>query len=127
MADIAGYSGPFGGANPQKGDLYLESATFDLAEDEIVGQNILDELEELFEMTPADDLDYPELYSMQQSAYLGEEGSRSDGLRRIRDTRRMLALIPGIDVENSRVQLDAKNSIVLDLRLSDGRKLSRTI
>ncbi|PKL32423.1 MAG: hypothetical protein CVV45_12785 [Spirochaetae bacterium HGW-Spirochaetae-10] len=121
MADLAANRG----VDAIQGDFYLEKNGFDLAEDSQRGQNILDELIELFDMVPADDIDFPLLYSNQMRGQNSDE--RSSGLDRVRDAQRMIALIPGIDADASRVFIDRSDRIVLDLRLTDGTTLNRAM
>lgn len=121
MADLAANKS----ADGIQGDFYLEKNGFDLAEDSQRGQNILDELIELFDMVPADDIDFPLLYSNQLRGQNSDE--RSSGLDRVRDAQRMIALIPGIDADASRVFIDRSDRIVLDLRLTDGTTLNRAM
>lgn len=111
MPDIARVKDPNIGI---AGDMYLEMASFDLAVESLEDQCAYDELIELFDMTPADDLDYPELFSDQRAS--DHSDTNEEKRKRVKNAAALLNKIPGIDPENSKVSLDNNGQIIIDLK-----------
>lgn len=103
------------------GDLVLDSANDDLMTDSNSIRIVLSEIREMFEMTVADDLDYPEIYSRQRAAANSTEYSDQAG--RIRDAERILRFHPAIDLQSIEVSLNFENRILVNFRLRTGEVL----
>jgi hypothetical protein len=101
-----------------KGDLKLDAAD-DLAVQSDDLRIILAEIKEHFEMRPADDLDYPELYSRQRRMQGSDDPS--DRLARIMDAERMLAQHPAIVPDSIGVDLDASDALTVSFRTKSGQ------
>lgn len=101
-----------------KGDLKLD-ASDDLAVQSDDLRIILAEIKEHFEMRPADDLDFPELYSRQRRMQGSDDPA--DGLARIMDAERMLAQHPAILPDSIAVELDATDALTASFRTKSGQ------
>ncbi|EKT88113.1 LIC10183 family protein [Leptospira santarosai] len=100
------------------GDLVLDSANNDLQIDSIPVRIVLSEVREMFEMTVADDLDYPEIYSRQRAAMNSTEFM--DQAARIRDAERILNSHPMIDTDSIDVGLNSENGLIVSFKLKTG-------
>ncbi|AVQ10748.1 Uncharacterized protein XB16_0401 [Leptospira santarosai] len=100
------------------GDLVLDSANDDLQTDTNSIRIVLSEIREMFEMTVADDLDYPEIYSRQRAAMNSTEFT--DQAARIRDAERILNLHPMIDTDSIDVSLNSENGLEVSFKLKTG-------
>jgi len=100
------------------GDLELAPATYDLATESDDLQNIIDELNELFGMQPADDIDFPEMFC-DQAQYLNSD-IQQDKTAMIKDARKLIGKIDGIDAENSSVSLDSENRLSINIKTKTG-------
>ncbi|EKN89883.1 hypothetical protein LEP1GSC034_0994 [Leptospira interrogans str. 2003000735] len=100
------------------GDLVLDYSNDDLQTDSNSVRIVLSEIREMFEMTVADDLDYPEIYSRQRAAQNSTEFI--DQAARVRDAERILNLHPMIDTNSIDVGLNSENGIVVSFHLKTG-------
>ncbi|MBE8363434.1 LIC10183 family protein [Leptospira borgpetersenii] len=100
------------------GDLILDYSNDDIQTDSNSVRIILSEIREMFEMTVADDLDYPEIYSRQRLAMNSTEFM--DQAARIRDAERILNLHPMIDSSSIDVGLNSENGLVVSFKLKTG-------
>ncbi|MBM9499370.1 hypothetical protein JWG44_03805 [Leptospira sp. 201903071] len=107
------------------GDLFLDSSNDDLMNDSNAIRIVLSEIREMFEMTVADDIDYPEIYSRQRSA--GNSTEYSDQAGRIRDAERILKFHPAIDYGSIDVSLSFENRILVTFRLKTGEFLKGVV
>lgn len=106
--------------NPAKGlvgDMLLDAGD-DLAEFEREADIVLAEIREHFEMRPADDIDYPELYSRQRRLMNSHEDS--DSLERLRDAERILAQHPAIRDSSISVSLETDKSLTISFQTLSG-------
>ncbi|AYV56129.1 LIC10183 family protein [Leptospira kmetyi] len=111
----------FGNDPIRFGDLTLDASDDDLLSDANSVRIVLSEVREMFEMTVADDIDYPEIYSRQRVALNSTE--YGDQAARIRDAERILKIHPAIDSKSIDVALDMENRIVVDFRLKTGESV----
>ena len=93
------------------GDLVLDPAD-DLALSLEGGRGlVLDQVAEQMEMRPADDIDFPELYSRQRRGESAHDGLGD--MDRIRDAERILRQHPAVVSENAGAAMDNKGNLVL--------------
>ncbi|EMO64239.1 hypothetical protein LEP1GSC133_0814 [Leptospira borgpetersenii serovar Pomona str. 200901868] len=100
------------------GDLVLDPSNDDLQIDSMSVRIVLSEVREMFEMTVADDLDYPEIYSRQRAAQNSNDSMAQAA--RIRDAERILNLHPMIDTNSIDVGLNSDNRLVVSFKLKSG-------
>ncbi|AOP32572.1 hypothetical protein A0128_00975 [Leptospira tipperaryensis] len=103
------------------GDLTLDSSNDDLMVDSSSIRLVLSEIREMFEMTIADDIDYPEIYSRQRAAANSTE--YADQAARIRDAEKFLKFHPAIDARSIDVSLNSENRILVSFFLKTGESL----
>jgi len=101
-----------------KGDLKLDAAD-DLAIQSDDLRIILAEIKEHFEMRPADDLDYPEIYSRQRRMQGSDDPA--DGLARIMDAERMLSQHPAILGDSIAVDIEDNDTLSVSFRTKSGQ------
>ncbi|WP_017852033.1 LIC10183 family protein [Leptospira interrogans serovar Szwajizak] len=100
------------------GDLILDYSNDDIQTDSNSVRIVLSEIRDMFEMTVADDLDYPEIYSRQRAAQNSTEFM--DQAARVRDAERILNLHPIIDTNSIDVGLNSENGLVVSFKLKTG-------
>lgn len=93
------------------GDLVLRDSDADLDIEEDESKAIEAESIAIFDMTPADDIDSPLLFSKQRQAMGGEK--ESSILQRVKDAKRILRLIPGIDPDSIQITVDNNDVLVV--------------
>lgn len=99
-------------------DIKFETKTEDFAfiDDEIT--EVLEQIIEAFDMTPADDIDYPEVFSRQREFLNSDDPI--DQSRRIADATRILRNFPEIDPNSIDISIDEKNKLKLKFNLKTG-------
>ncbi|MBE7439132.1 MAG: hypothetical protein HS115_11795 [Spirochaetales bacterium] len=101
-----------------KGDFKLDAAD-DLA---VVSDDlriVLAEIREHMEMRPADDVDYPELYSRQRRMQGSDDDA--DALARIMDAERILSQHPAIQPDSVSVQYSDAGGLEMSFRTKSGQ------
>lgn len=78
---------------------------------------LLEQIIEAFDMTPADDIDYPEIYSRQRE-FLNTEDA-VDQTRRIADATRILRNFPEIDQNSIDITIDEKNKLAIKYKVKN--------
>lgn len=104
------------------GDLTFDSATDDLLVETSSVAVVVSEVREMFEMTVADDIDYPEIFSRQRATMNSSEFS--DQAARIRDAERILNLHPAIYGKSVDVKLSESGKLIVSFSLKTGEKLT---
>jgi hypothetical protein len=90
------------------GDLMHDPATDDISTDDDELSVVSAALYELFDMTPADDLSHPEIWSNQRAAY-ESEGTIAETERKL-DALRLLKSIPEINPDS--IYITIENAIM---------------
>ncbi|EIE02833.1 LIC10183 family protein [Leptospira licerasiae] len=103
------------------GDLLLDSKTFDFATNESELDAVRSMVIEAFDMTLADDIDFPEFYSLQRKHLFEEDESGPQ--ERLNDAYRILAQFPQIDQSTVEVS-SLDKGIGISFRLKSGEELS---
>lgn len=99
-------------------DLKIEPKTgdFSFLEDEVT--EVLQQVIEAFDMTPADDIDYPEIFSRQREFL--NSSDPVDKQRRIADAHRILRNFPEIDPNTLDITINEDERLKLKFRLKTG-------
>ncbi|EMN65805.1 hypothetical protein Lepto782_00990 [Leptospira interrogans serovar Canicola] len=115
----------FANDSVQFGDLTLDPSDNDLLSDSNSVRIVLSEIREMFEMTVADDIDYPEIYSRQRIA---QNSTEYDELsERIQDAERILKFHPIINPQSINIILDEERRLVVDFRLKTGESVKEIL
>lgn len=101
-----------------RGDLELDRATHDIAVDESELGPVMAAVLELFEMRPADDLSYPDLYSRQRE-YQDADDPVAQQKRRL-DAKRLLSYIPEIDQDTINITFASDGVMDVEFLLVSG-------
>ncbi|EMJ94838.1 LIC10183 family protein [Leptospira alstonii] len=102
-------------------DLLLDSKTFDFAETESEVDVVRAMVIEAFDMSPADDIDFPEIYSRQRRHLLEDDDSGPQ--ERMNDAFRILEQFSQIDSNTIKVSI-LKEGLSIYFRLKTGEELS---
>ncbi|EPE86565.1 hypothetical protein LEP1GSC021_4771 [Leptospira noguchii str. 1993005606] len=102
-------------------DLLLDSKNFDFADSESEMDVVRSMVIEAFDMTPADDIDFPEMYSNQRK-HLHEDDD-SGPQERMNDAFRILSQFPQIDSDTIKISTP-KEGLSIYFRLRTGEELS---
>ncbi|ULH28743.1 60S ribosomal export protein NMD3 [Leptospira weilii] len=102
-------------------DLLLDSKTFDFAETESEGDVVRAMVIEAFDMSPADDIDFPEIYSRQRKHLYEDDDSGPQ--ERMNDAFRILEQFSQIDSNTIKVSI-LKEGLSIYFRLKTGEELS---
>lgn len=89
---------------------------FSFLEDEVT--EVLQQVIEAFDMTPADDIDYPEIFSRQREFF--NSSDPVDKQRRIADAYRILRNFPEIDPNTLDITINEDERLNLKFRLKTG-------
>lgn len=101
-------------------DLLLDSKTFDFAESESEIEVVRSMVMEAFDMTPADDIDFPEIYSRQRKHLYEDDDSGPQ--ERMNDAFRILEQFPQIDSDTIKISV-LKEGLSIYFRLKTGEEL----
>lgn len=98
-------------------DLLIDTSTLDMESENSLLIAISSEIIEYFDMQPADDIDFPEIFSRQRSSVNSDD--TIDMLRRKRDAERILKSYPEIRLDSILVAI-RDNSLDIQFRLISG-------
>ncbi|WP_061223987.1 LIC10183 family protein [Leptospira weilii] len=101
-------------------DLLLDSKTFDFADSESEADVVRAMVIEAFDMSPADDIDFPEIYSRQRRHLLEDDDSGPQ--ERMNDAVRILEQFPQIDSDTIKISV-LKEGLSIYFRLKTGEEL----
>jgi hypothetical protein len=106
-------------------DLKMSSSTDDFAESSSELEDILDQVIEAFDMQPADDIFYPEIFSRQREFLNSDDPV--DKNRRIADATRILKLFPEINPDSIDVQITESNKLQVQFSTITGTEFRREL
>ncbi len=107
------------------GDLKIDPRTNDISTSDDELQEILDQVIEAFDMSPADDIDYPEMYSGQREFLNSDDPV--DKTRRIADAIRILKQFPEINPDSIEVDIANNNRLQVAFKLNSGIQFRREL
>lgn len=105
-------------------DLNTDSSTHDLGTESDPAASILSEIIEAFDMSYADDIDFPEFHSKQRESQNSDDPA--DELERINDAERILGRFSEIDKGSIRVSIN-DSRLNLFFRLKTGQTIRRIL
>ncbi|MDI7196286.1 hypothetical protein QMM61_06145 [Leptospira santarosai] len=105
-------------------DLLLDSKNFDFADSESEVDVVRSMIIEAFDMAPADDIDFPEIYSRQRKHLYEDDDSGPQ--ERMNDAVRILEQFDQIDQSTVNVTIQPKG-LSIYFRLKSGEELSLSL
>ncbi|MBW9233596.1 hypothetical protein JQK62_15005 [Leptospira santarosai] len=102
-------------------DLLLDSKNFDFADSESEIEVVRSMVIEAFDMTPADDIDFPEMYSNQRKHLYEDDDSGPQ--ERMNDAFRILSQFSQIDSDTIKISV-LKEGLSIYFRLKSGEELA---
>lgn len=105
-------------------DLVIDNGSNDFASESDVVNSILSQLIEAMDMSQADDIDYPDMFSKQRESFQSDDPT--DEYRRVVDAENILSRFAEIDPESIEVELAEKN-LQIQFRLKTGQVIQRLL
>ncbi len=111
--------------NEIEGDLKIDVRTNDIAVTQDELEEFLEQVIEAFDMSVADDIDFPEIYSRQREFINSDDPT--DKTRRIADAMRILKHFPEINSDSIQVDITDNNRLQVNFKLNSGTQFRREI